>query len=76
MERLGLVQVRDESQLGDWVDQVLAAHAESVAEWRAGNVKVFGFLIGQVMKRSAGRADPKRVRELLTARLDETAPTQ
>jgi len=74
MERLGLVQVRDDGQLATWVGEVLAAHPDSVAELRAGNAKVVGFLIGQVMKRSAGRADPKRVRELLAARLDETAP--
>jgi len=75
MERLGLAQVRDDGQLAAWVDAVVADHPESVAELRGGNLKVVGFLIGQVMKRSGGRADPKRVRELLAARASETAST-
>jgi len=74
MERLGLAQVRDEDQLSDWIDEVLAAHPESIAELRGGNAKVLSFLIGQVMKRSAGRADPKRVRALLAAALGGAVP--
>lgn len=74
MERLGLAQVRDDDRLVTWIEEVLAAHPESVAELRGGNVKVLSFLIGQVMKRSAGRADPKRVRALLAAALGGAVP--
>jgi len=63
--RLGLGQVSDEEQLGEWVAAVVAAHPEQVEQWRAGRTQVLGFLTGQVMKRSAGRAAPQKVQELL-----------
>jgi aspartyl-tRNA(Asn)/glutamyl-tRNA(Gln) amidotransferase subunit B len=63
--RLGLLQVRDEEQLGRWVAEVVAEHAAAVAQLQAGESKVLGFLVGQVMKRSAGRADPVLVRRQL-----------
>jgi aspartyl-tRNA(Asn)/glutamyl-tRNA(Gln) amidotransferase subunit B len=68
-ERLGLVQVRDESELERWVDEVLAAHPKEVERFRAGETKLLGFLTGQVMKRSQGKADPKGVQPVLQRRL-------
>ena len=44
---------------------VLAAHGEAVAQYRGGKAATFGFLVGQVMKAAGGRANPKRVNELL-----------
>ncbi len=67
--RLGLVQVRDAGALERWVDEVLAAHPEEVARYRAGETKLLGFLVGQVMKRSQGQADPKGVQPVLRRKL-------
>jgi aspartyl-tRNA(Asn)/glutamyl-tRNA(Gln) amidotransferase subunit B len=68
--RLGLVQVRDEDALTGWVDEVVAGHPDEVARYRGGEVKLIGFFVGQVMKRSAGKADPKGIQPILRARLD------
>jgi aspartyl-tRNA(Asn)/glutamyl-tRNA(Gln) amidotransferase subunit B len=68
-ERLGLVQVSDEGALAAWVDEVIAAHPSEVARFRGGDVKLMGFFVGQVMKRSKGKADPKGVQPVLTEKL-------
>jgi aspartyl-tRNA(Asn)/glutamyl-tRNA(Gln) amidotransferase subunit B len=68
-DRLGLVQVRDEAALDAWVDEVLAAHPTEVARYRAGETKMLGFLTGQVMKASRGKADPKGVQPVLARKL-------
>ncbi len=68
-ERLGLVQVRDESALAGWVDATIAAHPDEAARYRAGEGKLLGFFVGQVMKRSQGKADPKGIQPLLRERL-------
>jgi aspartyl-tRNA(Asn)/glutamyl-tRNA(Gln) amidotransferase subunit B len=68
-ERLGLLQVRDASALEAWVDEVLAAHPGEVERFRAGETKLMGFLVGQVMKISKGKADPKGVSALLAQRM-------
>jgi len=67
--RLGLVQVRDSGQLGKWVDEVLAAHPGEVARFKGGEAKLIGFLVGQVMKKSGGKADPKAVQPVLQEKL-------
>jgi aspartyl-tRNA(Asn)/glutamyl-tRNA(Gln) amidotransferase subunit B len=69
--RLGLVQVSDQGALGAWVDEVLAAHPAEVARFRGGESKLMGFFVGQVMKRSKGKADPKGVQPLLQDRLSQ-----
>ncbi|HEY4322279.1 MAG TPA: Asp-tRNA(Asn)/Glu-tRNA(Gln) amidotransferase subunit GatB [Gemmatimonadales bacterium] len=68
-ERLGLVQVRDSDALTGWVDEVIAAHSAEVARFRGGEAKLVGFFVGQVMKRSGGKADPKGIQPILLARL-------
>jgi aspartyl-tRNA(Asn)/glutamyl-tRNA(Gln) amidotransferase subunit B len=68
-ERMGLLQVRDEGELVRWVDDVLAVHPQEAARYRAGETKLLGFLTGQVMKRSQGKADPKGVQPVLQERL-------
>jgi len=68
-ERLGLIQVADTGALGEWVDAVLSAHAGEVARYKAGEVKLLPFFVGQVMKASKGKADPKLVPALLKERL-------
>jgi aspartyl-tRNA(Asn)/glutamyl-tRNA(Gln) amidotransferase subunit B len=68
-ERLGLVQVSDQSALTTWVDEVLADNPGEVARYQAGETKLMGFFVGQVMKRSKGKADPKGVQPVLVERL-------
>jgi aspartyl-tRNA(Asn)/glutamyl-tRNA(Gln) amidotransferase subunit B len=60
-ESLGLVQVQDSSQIDGWIAETLAAHPGEVARFKGGEAKLIGFLTGQVMKRSKGKADPKAV---------------
>ncbi len=71
--RLGLVQVSDQVALSGWVDEVLAAHPNEVARFRGGEAKLMAFFVGQVMKRSKGKADPKGVQPVLQERLLQTA---
>jgi aspartyl-tRNA(Asn)/glutamyl-tRNA(Gln) amidotransferase subunit B len=76
MDRLGLGQVSDRSQIEAWVEEVVRDHAAQVVQYRAGKTQLLGFLVGQVMKRSAGRAEPKSAQQLLRQALErETAPS-
>jgi len=68
-ERLGLIQVGDASALGAWVEEVLAANPSEVERFRGGETKLMGFFVGQVMKKSGGKADPKAVQPLLIEKL-------
>jgi aspartyl-tRNA(Asn)/glutamyl-tRNA(Gln) amidotransferase subunit B len=61
----GLVQISDSAAIKAVVDQVIAAHPEQVAQYLAGKQKVYGFLVGQVMKISAGRFNPNLLNECL-----------
>jgi aspartyl-tRNA(Asn)/glutamyl-tRNA(Gln) amidotransferase subunit B len=65
----GLEQVSDAASIEGAVDAVLDAHGKQVAEYRAGNEKVFGFLVGRVMKATGGKANPQLVNELLRRKL-------
>ncbi len=69
VDERGLEQVRDRNLLISWVDQVMDAHPEEVERYRGGETNLLGFFIGRVMARSEGRADPRRVDELLRNRL-------
>ncbi len=65
----GLEQLSDTGSIEAAVQQVLGDNAQQVAQYRAGNEKVFGFLVGQVMKATQGKANPKTVNELLKEKL-------
>jgi aspartyl-tRNA(Asn)/glutamyl-tRNA(Gln) amidotransferase subunit B len=65
----GLVQISDESAIIAIVEEVLAANPQSVADYKAGKEKAIGFLVGQVMKQSKGRANPELANRLLKERL-------
>jgi aspartyl-tRNA(Asn)/glutamyl-tRNA(Gln) amidotransferase subunit B len=65
----GLAQVGDESALLEIIRAVIGANAEAVAQYRAGKMQTFGFLVGQVMKGSKGKANPKLANELLKKEL-------
>ena len=67
-ERDGLVQVRDDDALAGWVNEVLAENPAEAARFAAGEKKLNGLLVGLVMKKSQGRADPKLVNQLLASR--------
>ncbi|HWO14486.1 MAG TPA: Asp-tRNA(Asn)/Glu-tRNA(Gln) amidotransferase subunit GatB, partial [Polyangiaceae bacterium] len=66
----GLAQNSDESAVLEIVRGVIAANAEPVAQYRAGKQQTFGFLVGQVMKGSGGKANPKLANALLKRELD------
>jgi len=65
----GLVQVSDESALAAAVDEVLAAYPDELRRYREGKTKLFGFFVGEMMKRTKGKANPTLVNKLLKERL-------
>ncbi len=65
----GLAQVTDSGALDAWVDAVVQANPKTVDDWKAGKRAAAGFLVGQVMKLSKGKADPKLVGQLVSERL-------
>lgn len=69
IEAKGLKQMSDTGELERIVDEVLAANAKSVEEYRAGKDKAFNALVGQVMKASKGKANPAQANELLKKKL-------
>jgi len=69
VERRGLTQVSDIGALGAIADEVIAENADAAEQFRSGKVEVIGFLVGQVMKKSKGSANPKLAQELLRERL-------
>jgi len=70
VERMGLVAISDSDALGKAVDGVLHAWPEKVDEYRAGNRNLIGLFVGEVMKATAGAADPKAARSLITEKLE------
>ena len=64
----GLLQVGDEGAIATWVDEVLNEHPDEARRYLAGEKKLQGVLVGFVMKKSKGRADPRRVNQLLSTR--------
>jgi aspartyl-tRNA(Asn)/glutamyl-tRNA(Gln) amidotransferase subunit B len=70
VEADGLAQIGDEAALEAVVADVVARHPDAVAQFRAGKQATFGFLVGQAMKASGGKANPKLVSELLRKALN------
>ncbi len=69
IEAKGLKQMNDTGALEKIIDEVLAANAKSVEDFRAGKEKAFGALVGQAMKASKGKANPAQVNEVLRRKL-------
>jgi aspartyl-tRNA(Asn)/glutamyl-tRNA(Gln) amidotransferase subunit B len=69
IESKGLKQMNDTGALEAIVDEVIAANAKNVAEFKAGNEKALNALVGQIMKGSKGKANPQQVNELLRSKL-------
>ena len=68
-EREGLTQVGDDGALRGWIDEVFAQNPAEAGRFAGGERKLQGVLVGMVMKKSGGRADPKRVNQLLAERI-------
>ena len=69
IDTLGLKQMNDSGALEGIVDEVVAANARNVAEFKAGNEKALNALVGQIMKASKGKANPQQVNDLLRSKL-------
>ncbi|MBI4528086.1 MAG: Asp-tRNA(Asn)/Glu-tRNA(Gln) amidotransferase subunit GatB [Deltaproteobacteria bacterium] len=66
----GLEQVKDTGSIEQAVAQVISNHSQQVSDYRSGKEKVFGFLVGQVMKATHGKANPQMVNEILKRKLE------
>lgn len=71
VEEKGLKQVTDESAIIAICQEIISANQKQVAEYKDGKTKVFGFFVGQVMKQTKGKANPKIVNDLLKNLLDQ-----
>jgi len=69
VQEKGLVQITDTGELENIVEEVLAAHQKQLEQYRKGKDQLFGFFVGQTMKASGGKANPKIVNELLKKKL-------
>ncbi|MBD3789073.1 MAG: glutamine--tRNA ligase/YqeY domain fusion protein [Campylobacterales bacterium] len=69
VEAKGLVQISDPSQILPIIDEVIAKNPDNVAKFKAGNTKLLGFFVGQVLKATGGKANPKVVNELVEQKL-------
>jgi aspartyl-tRNA(Asn)/glutamyl-tRNA(Gln) amidotransferase subunit B len=70
VEREGLAQTSDPGAVMKFIDEVLSANEKSVTDYKAGKTNVMGFLVGQVMKVSRGKADPQLVNQLVKQKLE------
>jgi aspartyl-tRNA(Asn)/glutamyl-tRNA(Gln) amidotransferase subunit B len=71
VEEQGLVQISDEGALRQIVADVIAAHPQAVADYKAGNERAIGFFVGQVMKQTKGKANPAMVNKLLVEAIEK-----
>jgi aspartyl-tRNA(Asn)/glutamyl-tRNA(Gln) amidotransferase subunit B len=69
IESKGLKQVTDSGAIEKIIDDIITANPQQVEQFRSGKDKVFGFFVGQVMKQTQGKANPKQVNELLRKKL-------
>jgi aspartyl-tRNA(Asn)/glutamyl-tRNA(Gln) amidotransferase subunit B len=69
IEEQGLVQVSDTGEIDSLIESVIAANPDQLASYRSGKETLFGFFVGQVIKASKGKANPKIVNERLRAKL-------
>ena len=68
-ERAGLLKITDDSALIGWIDEVFAEMPVEAQRFRSGETKLQGVLVGHVMRKSKGAADPRRLNQLLAARM-------
>ena len=65
----GLVQISDPSEISPIIDEIIAKNPDNVAKFKAGNTKLLGFFVGQVLKSTGGKANPQVVNELVALKL-------
>ncbi|HEY9890329.1 MAG TPA: Asp-tRNA(Asn)/Glu-tRNA(Gln) amidotransferase subunit GatB [Candidatus Sericytochromatia bacterium] len=70
VERKGLIQISDTAELEAMIDEVIAANPKELEQYRNGKTKLQGFFVGQVMKKTNGRADPKVTNQILGKKLN------
>ena len=71
IETEGLSQVQDSDELNAWVDAVIEENSDEVERYRSGETRLIGYFVGQTMRKSQGRADPKALSALLRGRLNK-----
>lgn len=71
IEKRGLKQVSDTGAIEKLIDEIIAANPAQVADYRAGKEKLFGFFVGQAMKASGGKLNPKQLNDLLKKKLQK-----
>jgi aspartyl-tRNA(Asn)/glutamyl-tRNA(Gln) amidotransferase subunit B len=71
IEKLGLEQISNTSQIEEWIETVFVENTETVDQFLSGKEKVLGFLVGQVMKKSAGSANPQVVQDIMKEKLKQ-----
>ena len=69
IEKRGLKQISDDSAIEPIIDEILANNMNQVEQYKGGNTKLLGFFVGQVMKATQGKANPKQVNQLLRKKL-------
>ena len=75
VEARGLGMISDPAAITAIVDDLLAAHPDEVAAFRGGKTKLQGFFVGQLMKRTGGKADPRLSNQILNERLRGADPS-
>ena len=71
VEEQGLLQVSDEGAIEKIVDEVIGENPSSVEDFKNGKTRVVGFLVGQVMKKSKGKANPQIVNKMVVEKLNK-----
>ena len=71
MKEQGLEQVSDDKQLESWIAECILSNPKVVQDFKSGKEASAMFLVGQVMKKSQGKANPIKVKELMTRKLQE-----
>ena len=71
VEDKGLVQISDPAVISPIIDEIIAKNPDNVAKFKAGNTKLLGFFVGQVLKSTGGKANPKVVNELVAEKLKQ-----
>jgi len=69
VEAKGLIQISDPEKLKPLIEEVIAKNPDNVAKYKAGNTNLLGFFVGQVLKKSGGKANPTVVNELVSEKL-------
>jgi aspartyl-tRNA(Asn)/glutamyl-tRNA(Gln) amidotransferase subunit B len=69
IRKKGLEQISDKGLIEKVIEEVIASNAQAVEQYRAGKEKAIGFLVGQVMAKTKGKANPKIVNEMIVERL-------